>query len=137
MGTKVSRIDFCCRFLTSFGTPGGPPGEFLGKYFHVFSICWGASMRHACRDRFFIKFFSLKASKRQGLSMRKSLICIEKTRGFIEIQICSRSCFETRYNVAVRAVLGGFGRPPGDGFGSEIDFQNLFSKHNIYKAFLS
>ena len=29
------------RFLTSAETPGGPPGKFLGKYFHVFSFFWG------------------------------------------------------------------------------------------------
>ena len=47
---------FFFRFLTSSGSPRGPPGEFLRKYFHVFSICLRASMRHACRDRFFIDF---------------------------------------------------------------------------------
>ena len=32
-------------------------------------------------------------------------------------------------------VFGGLGKPPGDGFENEIDFQSLFSKHDIYKHF--
>ena len=57
--------------------------------------------------------------------------------GFIKIKISEGSCFKRRCEVAMGTVLGGFGKPPGDGFGSEIDLQRLFSEHNIYKTFLT
>ena len=55
-GSQGVPEQFFCRFLASSETPGGPPGEFLGKYFDVFSMFLGAPMRHACRDRFFLDF---------------------------------------------------------------------------------
>ena len=123
---------FFYRFFTASGTPGGfsrgAPWEVFSCIFYFFE----ASMRHACWDRFFIDFWSLKACKIEGLSRRKSLICLEKTEGFIRIMIFLRRCVKTRCQVAMRAVLGGFKRPPGNGFGNEIDFQSLFLTNKIY-----
>ena len=73
----------------------------------------------------------------QGLSMRKYMICLEENKGFIIIMILLSRCFRTRCKVAVRTVLGRFGRPPGDVFESEMDLQTLFSENNIYKAFFT
>ena len=129
---KVSQICFFIDSLPHLGPLGGSPEELLGKYFHVFANFFEASMRHACWDRLFIDFWSLKACKIEGLSRRKSLICLEKIEGFIRIMIFLRRCVKTRCQVAMRAVLGRFKRPPGDGFGNEIDFQSLFLTNKIY-----
>ena len=123
---------FFYRFFTASGIPGGFSRGAPGEVFSCICNFFEASMRYACSDRLFIDFWSLKACKIEDLSRRKSLICLEKTEGFIRIMIFLRRCMKTRCQVAMRAVLGRFKRPPGNSFGNEINFQSLFLTNKMY-----